>query len=64
MAKKTVYPSERGDDKNDGLTEQAPVLTGDRAIKISIKYGAQLFDVRGSDSYITRMNAELEKKKY
>jgi hypothetical protein len=38
MAKKTVYLSERGDDKNDGLTEQASVLTGDRAIKISIKY--------------------------
>jgi hypothetical protein len=55
---KMVYLSERGDDKNDGLTEQTPVLTCDRAIKIALKEKTQQFYV--TDGYCRHM---LEKKK-
>jgi hypothetical protein len=60
---KTVYVSEDGDDKNDGLTPQTPVLTGKRAIQISLKEKARAFHVTGSDAYCKGMNAELEKQK-
>ena len=38
---KTVYLSEQGDDKNDGLTDETPVRTAAKAVKTSIKFGAQ-----------------------
>ena len=38
---KTVYLSEEGDDKNDGLTDETPVRTAAKAVKTSIKFGAQ-----------------------
>jgi hypothetical protein len=60
---KTVYLDERGDDKNDGLSEATPVLGGDRAIKISIKVQTRQFHIKGSDAYVRRMNAELEEKR-
>jgi hypothetical protein len=59
---KTVYLSERGDDKNDGLVPERPVLSGKRAIQISLTEKTQVFDVTGSEAYVRRMNAELEKK--
>ena len=34
---KYVFTSENGDDKNDGLTENKPVRTVARALKISFK---------------------------
>ncbi len=57
---KTVYLSEHGDDRNDGLTDTTPVRTGAKAVKVSIKVGAQNFQVLGSGSTLTRLNAELE----
>jgi hypothetical protein len=36
---KYVFTSENGDDKNDGLTENKPVRTVARALKISFKTG-------------------------
>ena len=35
---KTVYLSEQGDDKNDGLTDETPVRTAAKAVKSSIKF--------------------------
>ena len=58
-----VYLSERGDDKNDGLTPATPVLTGARAIKVSLKVKGTSFHIRGGDAYVRRMNAELEANK-
>jgi hypothetical protein len=58
-----VYLSERGDDKNDGLTPETPVLTGARAIKVSLKAKGTSFHISGSDAYVRRMNAELEANK-
>ena len=57
---KTVYVSEHGDDKNNGLTDQTPVRTAAKAVKISIKTGGQDFRVLGSGSMLERLNAELE----
>jgi len=61
--KKTVHLSERGDDKNDGLTDETPVLTAAKAVKISIKTGAQEFRVLGSGPMMDRLNAELEEER-
>jgi hypothetical protein len=55
-----VYLSERGDDKNDGLTPETPVLTGARAIKVSLKVKGISFHISGGDAYVRPMNAELE----
>ena len=55
--KKTVYLSDRGDDKNDGLTGETPVLTAAKAVKISIKTGAQEFRGLGSGPMMGRLNA-------
>ena len=60
---KTVYLSERGDDKNDGLTPQKPVFTGKRAIQISLKEKTQVFHITGNEAYSKRINAELEQRR-
>jgi hypothetical protein len=62
---KTVYLSEQGDDKNDGLTDETPVRTAAKAVKTSIKFGAQGICVLGSGAMLERLNAELaeERKK-
>jgi hypothetical protein len=39
---KFVFVSDRGDDKNDGLTENRPVKTAFRAMKISLKTGREI----------------------
>ena len=59
---RTIFLSEEGDDKNDGLTADRPVRTGARAVKISLKEKGTAFQVTGSRAYVRRMNAELEKK--
>ena len=58
-----VYLSERGDGKNDGLTPETPVLTGARAIKVSLKVRGISFHISGGDAYVRRMNSELEANK-
>jgi hypothetical protein len=63
MTGRQIFLSERGDDKNDGLTAETPVLTGDRAVKISIKEKGTSFHLTGSDAYVKRMNVELEAKR-
>ena len=62
---KTVYLSEQGDDKNDGLTDETPVRTAAKAVKTSIKFGALGICVLGSGVTLERLNAELaeERKK-
>ena len=57
---KTVYLGEHGDDKNNGLTDQTPVRTGAKAVKISIKIGAQEFRVLGTGTRLARLSADLE----
>ena len=52
---KTVYLGEHGDDKNNGLTDQTPVRTGAKAVKISIKIGAQEFRVLGTGTRLARL---------
>jgi hypothetical protein len=39
---KYVFVSESGDDKHDGLTENKPVRTVARALKISFKTGREI----------------------
>ena len=56
---KTVYLSEQGDDKNDGLTDETPVRTAAKAVKTSIKFGAQGICVLGRGAILERLNAEL-----
>jgi hypothetical protein len=46
--------------RHDGLTTQTPVRTAAKAVKISIKIGAQEFRVLGTGPSLTRLNAELE----
>ena len=58
---RTIFISEEGDDKNDGLTAETAVRTGSRAVKISLKEKGTAFQVRGTHAYVRRMNAELEK---
>lgn len=60
---KTVYLSEHGDDKNNGLTDKTPVRTAAQAVKTSIKIGAQEFRVLGSGPMLERLSAELEKER-
>ena len=62
MPGKTIFLSERGDDKNDGLTAESPVLTGWRAIRISIKEQGTAFQLTGSSDYVRRTNDQLEAK--
>ena len=57
---KTVYLSERGDDKNDGLTPETAVLSGKRAVQVALKEGARAFNVTGSHTYVRRMNTDIE----
>ena len=45
---KTVYLSEHGDDRNDGLTDTTPVRPGAKAVKVSITVGAQNFHLDSS----------------
>lgn len=59
---RTVYLSERGDDRNDGLSAEKPVLSGRRAVQISLKEKATAFHMTGSDTYVRQMNSELEEK--
>ena len=64
MAKKAVYLNEEdGDDKNDGLSPETAVLTGDRALDAASDEKTQEFDINGSDGYLARINAVLRKKK-
>ena len=62
---KTIYLSEQRDDKIDGLTDEIPVRTAAKAVKTSIKLGAQGICVLGSGAMLERINAELaeERKK-
>jgi hypothetical protein len=39
---KYVFVSDSGDDKNDGLEENRPVLTSARAIEISFETGREI----------------------
>ena len=52
---KTIYLSEQGDDKNDGLTDETPVRTAAKAVKTSIKFGAQGVCVLGSGAMLERL---------
>jgi hypothetical protein len=63
MPGKTIFLSERGDDKNDGLSAESPVLTGWRAIRISIREHGTAFQLTGSSDYVRRMNDQLEAKR-
>ena len=63
MGKKTVYLDEQdGDDENDGLSPGEAVRSAPRAIQIAVRKKAEEFDVKGSDGYLERINAELRKK--
>ena len=57
---KTVYLSERGDDKNGGLTAETAVLSGKRAVEVALKEGARAFNVTGGQTYVRRMDADIE----
>ena len=61
---KTVYLSEHGDDKNDGLTDNTPVRSAAHAVKISIKNQAQEFRVLGTGAALARLNAELATERH
>jgi hypothetical protein len=61
--KKKVYLREHGDDKNHGLSSDRPVRTGRRALDVALKEKTEVFDIRGTDAYKARVNAELEKAK-
>jgi hypothetical protein len=61
---KQVYLSDRGDDRNDGLTLETAVLTTDaHAVTMALKEKTPSFYVTGGDSYRRRVNAELEARK-
>ena len=62
MTGKQIFLSEKGDDKNDGLTADTPVLTGSRAVQISLREKGTAFHVTGSQAYTRRMTDELEAK--
>jgi hypothetical protein len=62
MAGKTIFLSEHGDDKNNGLTAETPVLTGWRAVRISIKEDGTAFQVTGTSNYVRRISDQLEAK--
>jgi hypothetical protein len=49
---KYVYSSESGDDRNDGLTENTPVRSGQRAIKISLSTGREIRVLDFPDSHL------------
>ena len=56
MEKKAVYLNEwRGDDKNNGLSFDTPVLTWARAVKISVGEKTQAFNIFGSEAYHQRI---------
>lgn len=57
---KTVYLSERGDDKKDGLTPETAVLSGKRAVEVALKEKASAFNVSGSHTYVRRLNTDIE----
>ena len=56
----TVYVRDKGDDKNDGLTEQTAVRSFKHAIKIAIRSGAHLLNLRGAP--MERLNREILSK--
>ena len=56
---KAVYLSERGDDKNDGLSLEKTVLTGKRAVGSLSRKRRVAFTSTGTP-LVRRMNAELE----
>ncbi len=58
---KKVHLNEyRGNDNNDGLSRDEPVLTWKRANMISRKHGTQQFKITGTKAYIDRLNAEAK----
>ena len=60
MMKKVHLNEHRGDDKNDGLSKDEPVLTWKRANMISHRQGTQQFKTTGTKAYIDRLNAEAK----
>ncbi len=59
MIQKQVYLSAWGDDKDDGLTAETPVLTSARAKEIASAMKHPTFDIEGSEAYVRRIKAEL-----
>ena len=58
----TVYVRDKGDDKNDGLTEQTAVRSFKHAIKIAIRSGAHLLNLRGASTERFFLRIEKEKR--
>jgi hypothetical protein len=54
---KYVYSAESGDDRNDGLTPDTPVRSGQRAIKVSLATGREILVLDFPDA---RPKDELE----
>ena len=59
MEEKTVYVNEwQGKDANDGLSEDAPVLTKKRAIEIQRKKKARALKIVGTANFKRRFLSE------
>ena len=56
----TVHVSDKGDGKNDGLTEQTAVRSFKHAIKTAIRSGAHLLNLRSAS--MDRLNREIHSK--
>jgi hypothetical protein len=55
-AKKTVYFNEwRGDDKNNGLASDRPVLTRKRGLEVARMERTQAFSITGSAAYVEKI---------
>jgi hypothetical protein len=59
---RTIFISERGHDRNNGLTAETPVRTGARAVCIYLKEKGTAFQITGNQDFVRCVNAELEKK--
>jgi hypothetical protein len=54
-----IFLSEHGNDRNDGLTAETPVVTTARAKEIARDIKHPSFSISGSDAYRRRVNVEL-----
>jgi hypothetical protein len=58
----TIYISDKGDDKNDGLTENTPIHSWGRYLKL--KTGSDQITILGdAEKTITRLRREIKGKK-
>jgi hypothetical protein len=49
---KYVYSSESGDDRNDGLTPDTPVRSGQRTIQVSLATGREILVLDFPDAHL------------